>query len=163
MVPGIADAWTETIYKGGNVMLFKVLVVDDEGDFLKTLVNRLRKRNLEVSGVASGEKALDLLEKESCDVVILDVKMPGMDGVDVLREMKRRWPLVEVIMLTGHASVESGIEGMKRGAFDYIMKPTDIDDLMDKMRRAFEKKSNHEEKIRQAKIKEMKNSMAPHS
>ena len=144
-------------------MLFRVLVVDDEADFLTTLVNRLRKRNLEVSGVASGEKALGLLDKEPFDVVILDVKMPGMDGVDVLREMKRKWPLVEVIMLTGHASVQSGIEGMKRGAFDYIMKPTDIDDLLDKMRKAFEKKSNHEEKIRQAKIKELKNSIGPHS
>ena len=144
-------------------MLFRVLVVDDEADFLTTLVNRLRKRNLEVSGVASGEKALGLLDNEPFDVVILDVKMPGMDGVDVLREMKRKWPLVEVIMLTGHASVQSGIEGMKRGAFDYIMKPTDIDDLLDKMRKAFEKKSNHEEKIRQAKIKELKNPIGPHS
>lgn len=138
-------------------MPFKVLVVDDEADFLKTLVNRLSKRNLKVSGAASGEEALGLLDKEPFDVVILDVKMPGMDGVDVLQEMKRKWPLLEVIMLTGHASVESGIEGMKRGAFDYIMKPTDIDDLMDKMRKAFEKKSNHEEKIRQASIKELEN------
>lgn len=144
-------------------MLFRVLVVDDEADFLTTLVNRLRKRNLEVSGVASGEKALGLLDKEPFDVVILDVKMPGMDGVDVLREMKRKWPLVEVIMLTGHASIESGIEGMKLGAFDYIIKPMDIDDLVDKMRKAFEKKSNHQEKIRQAKIKELKNPIGPHS
>ena len=144
-------------------MLFKVLVVDDEADFVKTLVNRLRKRNLDVSGVGNGEKALNILDKEPVDVVILDVKMPGMNGVDVLREMKRKWPLVEVIMLTGHASVESGIEGMKHGAFDYIMKPADIDDLMDKMRKAFEKKSNHEEKIRQAKIKELKNSIEPHT
>lgn len=144
-------------------MLFRVLVVDDEADFLTTLVNRLRKRNLEVSGVESGEKALGLLDKEPFDVVILDVKMPGMDGVEVLREMKRKWPLLEVIMLTGHVSVEAGIEGMKLGAFDYIMKPMDIDDLVDKMRKAFQKKSNHEEKIRQAKIKELKNPIAPHS
>jgi DNA-binding NtrC family response regulator len=144
-------------------MLFRVLVVDDEADFLKTLVNRLRKRNLEVSGVASGEKALGLLDKEAFDVVILDVKMPGMDGVEVLREMKRKWPLMEVIMLTGHVSVESGIEGMKRGAFDYIMKPMDIDALVDKMRKAFEKKSNHEEKIRQAQIKELKKPIGPYS
>ena len=144
-------------------MLFRVLVVDDEADFLTTLVNRLRKRNLEVSGVASGEKALGLLDKEPFDVVILDVKMPGMDGVDVLREMKRKWPPVEVIMLTGHASIESGIEGMKLGAFDFIIKPMDIDDLVDKMRKAFEKKSNHQEKIRQAKIKELKNPIGPHS
>lgn len=133
-------------------MRFKVLVVDDEDDFLQTLVNRLRVRNVDVKGVDSGEKALQALERDQVDVVILDVKMPGMDGVDVLGEMKRKWPLIEVIMLTGHASIESGIEGMRLGAFDYIMKPADIDDLMDKMRRAHEKKLNHEEKIRQAEI-----------
>ncbi|NVM56987.1 MAG: response regulator [Desulfobacterales bacterium] len=134
---------------------FRVLVVDDENDFLETFVNRLRKRNLDVTGVESGEKALELLDKALFDVVILDVKMPGMDGVDTLREMKKKRPLMEVIMLTGHASVESGIEGMKLGAFDYIMKPADIDELMEKMRQAHEKKSIHEEKIRQAKIKDL--------
>jgi DNA-binding NtrC family response regulator len=135
---------------------FRVLVVDDEKDVLDTLVDRLRVRNLDVTGVETGEKALELIEKKLFDVVILDVKMPGMDGVETLREMKRVKPLMEVIMLTGHASVESGIEGMKLGAFDYIMKPADLDDLIDKMRKAFEKKSTHEEKIRQAKIKELK-------
>jgi DNA-binding NtrC family response regulator len=135
---------------------FRVLVVDDEKDFLDTQVDRLRVRNLDVTGVETGEKALELIEKKLFDVVILDVKMPGMDGVETLREMKRVRPLMEVIMLTGHASVESGIEGMKLGAFDYIMKPADLDDLIDKMRKAFEKKSTHEEKIRQAKIKELK-------
>jgi two-component system OmpR family response regulator len=135
---------------------FSVLVVDDEDDFRETFVKRLKRRNLDVSGVESGEKALELLDENPFDVVILDVKMPSMDGVDVLREMKKKRPLTEVIMLTGHASVESGIEGMKLGAFDYIMKPADIDELMDKMRQAYERKSIHEEKIRQAKMKELK-------
>jgi two-component system OmpR family response regulator len=135
---------------------FSVLVVDDEDDFRETFVKRLKRRKLDVSGVESGEKALELLDENPFDVVILDVKMPGMDGVDVLREMKKKRPLTEVIMLTGHASVESGIEGMKLGAFDYIMKPADIDELMDKMRQAYERKSIHEEKIRQAKMKELK-------
>jgi len=134
---------------------FRVLVVDDEKDFLETFVNRLRKRNLDVTGVESGEKAIELMDKHLFDVVILDVKMPGMDGVETLREMKTKRPLTEVIMLTGHASVESGIEGMKLGAFDYIMKPADIDELMDKIRQANEKKLLHEEKIRQAKVKEL--------
>ncbi|MCK4389365.1 MAG: response regulator [Desulfobacterales bacterium] len=134
---------------------FRVLVVDDERDFLETFVNRLRKRNLDVTGVESGEDAIALLDKQLFDVAILDVKMPGMDGVEALREMKRKRPLMEVIMLTGHASVESGIEGMKIGAFDYIMKPADIDDLMEKMRQAYQRKSAHEEKIRQAKVKEL--------
>ena len=134
---------------------FRVLVVDDEVDFLETMVNRLKKRNLDVVGVESGEKAIQLLDKQVFDVVILDVKMPGMDGVETLREMKRLRPLMEVIMLTGHASIESGIEGMKLGAFDYIMKPADLDDLIEKMRAAYQKKAEHEEKIRRAKIKEL--------
>lgn len=130
---------------------FRVLVVDHEVDFRDTLVNRLRMRNLDVAGVESGEKALEVLDKRMFDVVILDERMPGMDGIETLREIKKLNPLVEVIILTGHPSVESGIEAMKLGAFDYIMKPADIDDLIDKMRKASEKKSNHEEKIRQAK------------
>lgn len=130
----------------------RTLVVDDEDDFRETFVKRLQKRNLDVIGVESGEKALELLNNHLFDVVILDVKMPGMDGVETLREMKRKKPLMEVIMLTGHASVEYGIEGMKLGAFDYIMKPADIDELVEKMRRAYEKKSIHEEKIRRARM-----------
>jgi DNA-binding NtrC family response regulator len=132
---------------------FSVLVVDDEDDFRETFVKRLNKRKIDVSGVESGEKALELLDEKSFDVVILDVKMPGIDGVDALREIKKKVPLTEVIMLTGHASVEAGIEGMQLGAFDYVMKPADIDDLMDKMLRAYEKKSIHEEKIRHARVK----------
>ena len=135
---------------------FRVLVVDDEDDFRETFVKRLGKRDLDVTAVESGEKALALLDKQLFDVVILDVKMPGMDGVEALREMKIKRPLMEVIMRTGHASVESGIEGMKLGAFDYIRKPADLDELLDKMRKAYEKKAIHEDKIRQAKIKELK-------
>lgn len=134
---------------------FRVLVVDDEFDFLEAFVDRLKMRGLDTTGVESGEEALKLLERQEFDVVVLDVKMPGLDGVETLREMKKNWPLMEVIMLTGHASVESGIEGMKLGAYDYIMKPADIDELMEKMQQAHEKKSVHEEKIQQAKIREL--------
>ena len=119
---------------------FRVLVVDDEEDFLETIVNRLRRRNVDAEGVNNGKKALELLEHRDFDVVILDVKMPGMDGLEALKEMKSRKPFMEVIMLTGHGSVESGIQGMRLGAFDYIMKPADIDDLMEKMRQAYERK-----------------------
>ena len=134
---------------------FKVLVVDDEEDFRETLIKRLMKRNLDVKGAENGEKALEMVKKYLFDVVILDVKMPGIDGIETLREIKKLKPLVEVIMLTGHASVESGIEGMKLGAFDYIMKPADLDKLIEKMRQAFEKKDSHDEKIRQATIQEL--------
>jgi len=126
----------------------KVLVVDDETEFLETLVKRMKKRKVDATGVDSGPKALKLLEKEPFDVVILDVRMPGMDGIETLREMKRKNPLMEVIMLTGHASVEAGMQGMQLGAFDYVMKPAEIDDLLEKVRQAYERKSLHEERLR---------------
>lgn len=131
---------------------FRVLVVDDEADFLETIVKRLRKRKIDVAGVDSGKEALEILEKEHFDVVILDVRMPGMDGIETLKQMKKRRPLMEVIMLTGHASVESGMQGMQYGAFDYVMKPAEMDDLLEKVRQAFERKSIHEEKLRQSKL-----------
>jgi DNA-binding NtrC family response regulator len=88
-------------------------------------------------------------------VVILDVKMPGMDGVQTLEEIKRRFPIAEVIMLTGHATVESAIEGMKLGAFDYLMKPCDMDQLVSKVEAAAQRRRSHEEKIIQARMKEI--------
>lgn len=130
--------------------LLSVLLVDDEMDFLDTLIKRLKKRNVDASGVKSGEEALDFLNRNSVDVVVLDVKMPGMDGIETLREIKKVNPLVEVIMLTGHASIEVAIEGMELGAFDYLMKPIDIDDLLYKLQDAYKKKS-----IQLAKIKSM--------
>ncbi len=119
---------------------FKVLIVDDELDFLETIIKRLRARNIEVSGVESGYLALEALDSRSPDVIILDVKMPGMDGIETLREIKKKKPLTEVIMLTGHASVESGIQGMQLGAFDYLMKPIALDELLEKVRQAYARK-----------------------
>jgi DNA-binding NtrC family response regulator len=118
----------------------KVLMVDDEADFRDTIVKRLLKRQLQVSGAESGEKALEMMAAQTFDVVVLDVKMPGLDGIETLREIKKRNPFTEVILLTGHASMESGIEGMKLGAFDFVMKPAAIDELMEKIRQAYEKK-----------------------
>lgn len=135
---------------------FRVLVVDDEEDFLETLVNRLGKRDIDATGVLSGEEAIKTMEEKLFDVVILDIKMPGgMDGIECLREIKKIQPLAEVILLTGHASVETSIEGMKLGAFDYLLKPIKLEDLMTKLAQAFEKKDIHEQKIRKAKIKEL--------
>jgi DNA-binding response OmpR family regulator len=119
---------------------FKVMIVDDELDFLETIVKRLKARNIEVNGVESGYKALEALADRNPDVIILDVKMPGMDGIETLREIKKKSPLTEVIMLTGHASVESGIQGMQLGAFDYVMKPVALDELLEKVRQAYERK-----------------------
>ena len=119
---------------------FKVMIVDDELDFLETIVKRLKARNIDVNGVESGYKALEALDGRNPDVIILDVKMPGMDGIETLREIKKKSPLTEVIMLTGHASVESGIQGMQLGAFDYVMKPVALDELLEKVRQAYERK-----------------------
>jgi DNA-binding NtrC family response regulator len=135
---------------------FRALVVDDEEDFLETLVNRMNKRNIDTTGAKSGEEALELMKKKLFDVVILDVKMPGgMDGIEALREMKKIQPLAEVLLLTGHASVETSIEGMKLGAFDYILKPVKLEELLTKLAEAFEKKDTHDQKIRSARIKEL--------
>jgi DNA-binding NtrC family response regulator len=135
---------------------FRTLVVDDEEDFLETLVNRLNKRKIDTTGAKSGEEALELMKQKLFDVVILDVKMPGgMDGIEALREMKKLQPLAEVLLLTGHASVETSIEGMKLGAFDYLLKPVKLEELLVKLAEAFEKKDAHDQKIRSAKIREL--------
>ena len=130
-----------------------VLLVDDEAPFVDTMSKRLIKRKLTVSKAFSGEEALEVLKKDNrSDVVILDVKMPGMDGIATLKEIRKDFPLVEVIMLTGHATVETSIEGMRLGAFDYLMKPCDMDVLMEKVNAAATKKMQHEEKIREARV-----------
>jgi two-component system, OmpR family, response regulator len=125
----------------------RVLIIDDEPDFLETIVKRLVKRNMEATGVGSGEDALGLVENESFDVAILDMRMPGMDGIETLKEIKRKSPLTEVIMLTGHASVESGMQGMQFGAFDYMIKPADFEELVEKVNQAGERRRLHEERI----------------
>ncbi|MBL7177110.1 MAG: response regulator [Desulfobacteraceae bacterium] len=125
----------------------QVLLVDDEVDFLETLMKRMKKRNVDITGVKSGEEALLTLDQDSVDVVVLDVRMPGMDGIEALREIKKRHPLVEVIMLTGHANTEVAVQGMELGAFDYLMKPMDIDELLYKVEDAHKNKVIQEEKL----------------
>ena len=127
---------------------FRALLVDDEADFLKTLIKRLKKRKVNAEGAVNGEEALMILSRDPVDVVVLDVRMPGMDGIEVLRKIKKGYPLIEVVMLTGHASMEVAIEGMEIGAFDYLMKPVDIDELVYKLQDAYKKKLIQEEKIK---------------
>ena len=130
----------------------KLLLVDDEERFLATTQKILAKKGIEAVTTASGAEALEILGNINIYVVILDVKMPGMDGNETLKKIKNRYPLVEVIMLTGHAAVESAIDGMKSGAFDFLMKPTGIDELIEKATAAFKKKQATEEKIRLARF-----------
>mgnify|MGYP006295475725 FL=1 len=133
-----------------------ILLVDDEVPFVDTMIKRLTKRNMDVLPAYGGEEALKkLAENKRVEVVILDVKMPGMDGIETLKEIKKGFPLVEVIMLTGHATVESAIEGMKLGAFDYLMKPSDIDLLVEKVTEAAAAKRRHEEKIIEAQMRKI--------
>jgi DNA-binding NtrC family response regulator len=133
-----------------------ILLVDDEVPFVDTMIKRLSKREMDVTPAYDGPEALAKLKAQTnIEVVILAVKMPGMDGIETLAEIKKSHPLVEVVMLTGHATVESAIEGMKKGAFDYLMKPCDIDLLIGKVTEAAAKKRRHEEKIIEAQIREI--------
>jgi DNA-binding NtrC family response regulator len=133
-----------------------VLLVDDEIPFVETMTKRLKKRELDVMSAHNGSDALKILaDHPGIEVVILDVKMPGMDGIDTLKEIKKAFPLTEVVMLTGHATVESAIDGMKLGAFDYLMKPCDNERLMEKVKEAAAKKRQHENKIIEARMKEI--------
>jgi len=127
-------------------------LVDDEEKFVDYLSKRLINREYDVTTSLSGEDALEKVKRHNFDVVILDVLMPGIDGIEALREIKKIKPLTEVIMLTGHASVESGIEGMKLGAYDYLMKPCETEELVSKVNKAYERKAEQEERIRAAKV-----------
>jgi DNA-binding NtrC family response regulator len=125
----------------------KLMLVDDEERFLSTTAKLLARKGFTVFTALSGAEALEKLKRHNIHVVILDVKMPGMDGIAVLKEIKRSFPLVEVVMLTGHGTVESAVEGLKSGATDFLSKPMDIDELIQKAKEAFEKRRRLEEKI----------------
>ena len=131
----------------------KMMLVDDEERFLQTTQKLLSKKGYSVATATSGAEALEKLAGQNIHVVILDVKMPGMDGIATLKKIKRHHPLVEVIMLTGHATVESAVDGLKSGATDYLMKPTDIEDLIKKVEEASKKRQRIEEKIRAAQTR----------
>ena len=129
-----------------------LMLVDDEERFLATTAKLLERKGHHVVTASSGPEALEKLARQEVEVVILDVKMPGMDGLDVLREIRLRFPLVGVIMLTGHGTIEYAVEGMKTGAFDFVTKPCDIDSLVAKARDAAAHRLGLEEKIRQARL-----------
>ncbi|TVM14578.1 response regulator [Oceanidesulfovibrio indonesiensis] len=119
-----------------------VLLVDDETEFLELMSKRLSKRNVNLVTAESGEQALEILRAKSFDVVVLDVKMPGMSGIDVLREIRRSKPDVVAVMLTGHADLDYVEEGLALGAFDYLIKPVAFDELFAKITDAWRKRRN---------------------
>ncbi|MCG6881241.1 MAG: response regulator [Deltaproteobacteria bacterium] len=124
----------------------RVLLVDDENDFRRTVAKRLTKRGMDINQASGGEECLNILMKTPVDVVVLDLKMPDMDGMETLHHIKNRYPKVEVIMLTGHATTRDGVDGIKSGAFDYLSKPIELEHLAGKIRQAFEKRIREDEK-----------------
>jgi DNA-binding NtrC family response regulator len=133
-------------------MKARLLIVDDEDQFVEALSERLSMRTYDVTTSLTGEDAIEKITNYNFDVVILDVRLPGIEGTAVLREIKNLKPLTEVIMLTGHGTVEMAIEGMKLGAFDFLMKPCETEDLILKIDKAHDRKAEQEDRIRAAKL-----------
>ena len=131
----------------------RVLLIDDEEDFLETLAERMRNRGMEVSTCNSSIDALTKVEEGSFDAIVLDLMMPGMDGIQALRAMKEKKPELQVILLTGHATVQKGVEAMKLGASEFLEKPADVDVLAEKIKKAQARRMILVEKQAEEKIK----------
>ncbi len=139
-------------------MAEKILLVDDEADFLEALSERMRTRGMEVTTSASAKEALDAVDQGSYDAVVLDLMMPDVDGLEALRILKEKDPKLQVILLTGHATVEKGVEAMKRGALDLLEKPTDIETLTEKIKEASAQRMVLVSEESEEKIKDILNS-----
>lgn len=136
-------------------MKIRVLLVDDEEPFVEALAERLRARGLHTTTAYNGDDALARLNENDFDVVILDMVMPGKDGIQTLNEIKQIKPLVEVILLTGFATLDTAVASLQRGAFYYLMKPADMSDLLRTIINAYQRKAEQEERIRQAEVKRL--------
>ncbi len=128
----------------------RVLIVDDEERFRITLSKLLKAKGVDVTHLGSAKLALEELEKNPYDVILLDVKMPEMNGIEALAEIKKIKPDIEVIMLTGHASVDVAVEIMRLGGYEYLLKPCPTDELMEKIEAAHERKLSREERLKKA-------------
>lgn len=136
-------------------MAEKVLLIDDETEFLENLSARMNLRGMNVTTAQDGTAALDAMGKESFDAVVLDLQMPGMDGIEVLKRIKAERPNMQIILLTGHASLEKGVEAMRLGAMDFMEKPADINSLTEKIHKAQARKMVLVERETEAKMKEI--------
>ena len=132
-----------------------ILIVDDEKDFVEMLSLRLEDQGHRVRAAFDGDAGLAALAEAECDVVILDIRMPGKDGITVLKAIKSSHPVVEVILLTGHGTIDTAVEGLKSGAFDYVQKPTRFEGLLEKLEAARNRKSEHEGRIRRAEARSL--------
>lgn len=133
----------------------KILLVDDEKVFTENITRLLNNRGYDVTAVDRGEDALKLIEKEKYDVVILDLKMPGIDGIVTLKEIKKLDTFTEILILTGHGSIDTATEALKLGAYDYLTKPCGIDELVMKLKGAWERKESIEKKEMESKIQKV--------
>jgi len=131
----------------------KVLLVDDEEEFLEIMSERMKARDMEVTTATSAQQALEIIEKESFDAIILDFQMPGMDGMDALKTIKAKKPELQIILLTGYATVEKSVEAMKIGATDFVEKPADMEVLAEKIKSAKAEKMLIVEKQTESKVK----------
>ena len=131
----------------------RLLLVDDEEGFRAALARRLAKRGFNLLQASDGAQCLDILGENSVDVVVLDVKMPGISGIDTLRAIKQAFKKIQVILLTGNVAIADGVEGIKAGAFDYLTKPVEIDHLINKIRQAFAMSHLEEEKQKQVEYR----------
>jgi len=138
-------------------MAEKILLVDDETDFLEVMSERMSARGMEVTTAESALEALDQVEKGGFDAIVLDLMMPGMDGLETLKAIKRKRPELQVILLSGHATLEKGVEAMKLGAMDFVEKPADIDALTEKIHQARAEKMVLVEKQMETKLKSIIN------
>jgi DNA-binding NtrC family response regulator len=132
----------------------RLLLVDDEEMFLEYLSKRLIRQKYDVTTCLNGEDAIEKIKDSDFDVAIIDVIMPGIDGIETMREIKKMKPLTEAIILTGHASRELGVEGMRLGAYDYLRKPCDPEDLVIKIKEAFKKKVEREIRIKMKRLQD---------
>lgn len=132
-----------------------IMIVDDEPDFVEMLSLRLADQGHRIRSAGTGQEALEALKEEEPEVIILDIKMPGMDGIETLKTIKARYPLVEIILLTGHGSIDTAVEGLKSGAFDYLLKPAGFEDLLAKLEEARDRRAGQEERIRRAEARAM--------
>jgi len=123
---------------GSDTRKIKLLIVDDEVDFLNSVSRRLELRSFDVTPVTNGEDAIKAAKKGQFDLALLDLKMPGMDGTEVLGLLKKKHKFLEVVILTGHGSIDSAVECTKLGAFDYLTKPYELERLLDILKRAYE-------------------------
>lgn len=133
----------------------KILLVDDETVFVENMSRLLRNRGYNVTAVDRGEDAIKLVEEEKYDMVVLDLKMPGIDGITTLREIKRLDTYAEILILTGHGSIDTAMESLKLGVYDYLIKPCGIDELVMKLEGAWEKKESTEKKDMENKIRKI--------